>query len=709
MPGLFKVPFTRSGLTAVAVYMLSFMLFPFGGQTGHAGQITVGEQKEASQTEFLAPVDLWRFGRISGLQVSADNNSILFLVKEYDLEENKGREFIHVADPHQGTSRRISPEKGGDTHARWRPDGKRIGFIHEDQLWEMDPDGSNRRRISDVSAGITGFAYSPDQKKVLFISPVPAGKPGKGLFNGLDKAGAVLADELMYRHWDTWVKSFSHIFTADYSHDGLSRLTNIMAGMGLESPFRPFGGMEQVTWSPDSRYIAYTARDTDGRQYALTTDSQIMLHDLASGQTTRLDTSSGYDTNPVFSPDGKSLAWLSMETPGYEADKNRLVVMDLDSREIADLTLNFDQTAIDFAWSRDGKNLYFSSLSRGSTLINRLDPASRRIEVLTRRGWTYSAFAPAGGRLVALRSNMSSPNQVVVLDPGTGRAENISKINKNLLDRFQLGEVREMGIRTSDDQDMAVFLILPPGFSPDREYPAVLYCEGGPESFIGHYWSYRWNFQTLAAAGYVIVAPARRGVQGFGREWKKGVLQDWGGLPMQDLLRAADEAAELPWVDEERMAAVGPSFGGFSIYWLAGHHEGRFKALVAHDGIFNLESMYAATEETFFMNKELGGPFWEKNNGQIQETYADSPHNFVRNWDTPLLVIHGGRDYRVPDCQGLAAFNAARLKGIPARLLYFPKESHWVLSPQNSVLWYRTVLDWLDRWTKPGRKTRPPA
>ncbi|MFO7817793.1 MAG: prolyl oligopeptidase family serine peptidase [Thermodesulfobacteriota bacterium] len=696
--GLFR-PFVLASAAFAAFFVLLFFL---GTEVGNAGQAAPEKQERALDLELLTPEDIWELGRISSPRVSPDNTQVLFQVTEYDLEENTGADIIHVVNRDGKRSRRISPDEGGDSHARWRPDARKIGFIHDQQLWEMNPDGSGRRQISHVSAGITGFEYSPDQSKILFTSPVPADRPGSELFQGLDKAGAVITDELMYRHWDSWVDSFTQIFTADYSEEGISSPENIMQDLGLESPLRPFGGTEQIAWSPDSRFVAYTARDRSGREYALTTDSRIMLYDLNSGQTRTLSTGRGYDMNPAFSPDGGSIAWLSMATPGYEADKNRLMVMDLGSGKINDLTAGFDQDVDEFVWSEEGY-IFFTSLNRASTMVYGVDPHAGNIEVLTDGGWTYSELSAAGDRLVALKSSMSAPAEVFLLNPVTGREKNISRINDEFLSRFDMGQVREMRVKAADGQDMMVMLILPPGFDPDKKYPALLYCQGGPESPVDHYWSYRWNFQTLAAAGYVIVAPARRGVPGFGQKWKEGVLEDWGGLPMQDLLRGIDAVAEKSWVDEDRLAAVGPSFGGYSIYWLAGNHEGRFRALVAHDGIFHLESMYAVTEETFFLNKQLGGPFWEKDNDQVQSAYAASPHNFVRNWDTPLLVIHGGRDYRVPDSQGLGAFNAARLKGVPARLLYFPNENHWVMSPQNSVLWYRTVIDWLDRWIQADR------
>ncbi|WP_158269623.1 S9 family peptidase [Desulfonatronum sp. SC1] len=656
----------------------------------------------------LTPEALWEIGRVSDPRISPDGSQVLFSVKHYNLEDNVGRSHLYVTDMDGSNRRRISPEDGNDGHGEWRPDGNRIGFLHQGQIWEMNPDGSGRRRLTDIPAEVTGFRYSPTRENILFSSPVPSKAGHDDLFAGLDKAHARIVNELMYRHWDTWIESFSHLHLAAYSDAGLGEHVDIMRGLGLESPFRPFGGMEQASWSPDGRSVAYSARSTDGKAYALSTNSRIMLYSLDTGQTRTLSTGVGYDVNPEFSPDGKRIAWLSMERNGYEADKNRLLVLDLFSETIADLTTGFDQDVEDFSWSTDSAAIFFTSLRHASTQIYRLDLSSREIVPLTEGKQTFSQLVSADNAIVAVKSTLSRPGEVFRLDTTNQELADISRVNDDFPSSFVLGEVRERWVKTADNRKMLVLVVLPPDFDPQKTYPAKLYCIGGPEVSVDHSWSYRWNLQTLAARGYVVVGPNRRGTPGFGQQWKEAVLGDWGGLPMQDLLAAIDDVATEPWVDSNRLVAVGPSFGGYSVYWLAGNHDNRFKALVAHDGIFNLESMYLETEEIFFVNSEFGGPFWDRDNPIAQRSYAASPHRFVQNWTAPLLVIHGGRDYRVPESQGFSAFNAARLRDIPARLLYLPDENHWVLSPQNSVLWYRTVLDWADQWTGGGAITANP-
>lgn len=669
-----------------------------------AGLLSLGPvAADPPATSVMTPERLWQLGRVSEPRVAPDGQTLLFGVKYYDLAANRGNRDLHRIGLDGRDRRQLTFTPASEDGAQWRPDGQRIGFLFENQIWEMNPDGSDRRPLTDLPAGVTGFAWSPDQRRILLTSPVPAPRIGADLFAGLDQTSGRLVDDLMYRHWDTWVETHSHIFVADYQPgQPLSGLVDIMAGEPWESPLAPFGGMEQIVWSPDGNRIVYTARKKTGLDYALSTNSDLYLYDLTTGTTRNLTAGNlGYDTNPAFAPDGRRLAWLSMERDGYESDENRLFVMDLATGTQTFLTQGLDRDVASFVWSGDGRTLYFIASDRGTTPIHAVPARGGAVTRLTTGPHAYTSLIWAGSELVATRASFSGPDDLYRVNPRTGQARPLTRENAARLADVRMGEVQERWVRTTDGRNMQVWVVLPPGFDPAQRYPAVLYCMGGPEGALDHNWSYRWNLQTLAARGYVVVAPNRRGTLGFGREWTEGVRGDWGGQAMQDLLAAIDDISREPWVDRDRLAAAGPSFGGFSVYWLAGNHEGRFKALVAHDGIFNLESMYLETEEMWFANDEYRGPFWEADwDPEVARAYAGSPHRFVQNWDTPLLVIHSERDYRVVFSQGLSAFNAAILQGIPARFLSFPDENHWVLTPQNSVLWYRTVIDWLDRWLK---------
>ena len=406
------------------------------------------------------------------------------------------------------------------------------------------------------------------------------------------------------------------------------------------------------------------------------------------------------DINPSFSPDGSHLAWESMERDGYEADKSRLFILETGTGSKTDATASFDQNANSLAWTDDSKSIYFISDYQATDEIYRYDLASGNIMKITTGIHDYSMVLPAGSRLIAVRKSMSKPDEIYRVDPASGEAEEISMVNKPLLDQLTMGRVESRWVKTTDQKAMKVWVIYPPGFDPSRKYPTLLFCGGGPQNTVSQFWSYRWNFQMMAAKGYIVVAPNRRGLPGFGKEWLEQISGDYGGQNMLDYFSAIDSVAAEPYVDKNRLGAVGASYGGFSVYWLAGHHNGRFKAFIAHDGMFNLEANYLETEEMWFVNWDLGGPYWDSTNLVVQRSYAASPHLFADKWDTPILVIHGEKDYRISYTQGMQAFNAARLRNIPARLLLFPEENHWVLSAQNGILWQREFFGWLDTYLK---------
>lgn len=676
---------------------------------------TIGCKKETQKgyrpeilrlsSDRMTPEVLWSFGRISNVQLSPDRSQVLFGITYYNIEQNKGFRDLYLLPVSGGPTKAITNTAVNESGEVWRPDGKKIGFLSREsgstQLWEMNPDGSGRRQISDIEEGISGFNYSPDQKRIAFIKEVKVIPNLKDKYPDLTKANARAYDDIMYRHWDEWVETFTHVFVAQVIKSRLDAITDIMEGQPWESPLKPYGGMEQIVWSPDGTKIIYTCRKKQGKEYALSTNSDLYQYDLGTGTTTNLtEGMMGYDINPVFSPDGRYLAWESMERDGFEADKNRLYIIDLQTGARTDATSQFDQNVQSLAWTDDNKSIYFISDYQATDEIYRYTLESNDITKITTGIHNYSLALPTGNRLIAVRQSMSKPDEIYRVDPITGEAEEISFVNKPLLDQLAIGRVESRWVSTTDQKKMKIWVIYPPGFDPSRKYPAILFCEGGPQSTVNQFWSYRWNFQMMAAKGYIIVAPNRRGLPGFGMEWLEQISGDYGGQNMLDYFSAIDTVASEPYVDKNRLGAVGASYGGFSIYWLAGHHNKRFKAFIAHDGIFNLEANYLETEEMWFVNRDLGGPYWDSTNVVAQKSFASSPHHFVDKWDTPILVIHGEKDYRISYTQGMEAFNAARLKNIPARLLLFPEENHWVLSAQNGILWQREFFGWLDKYLK---------
>ncbi|WP_346854351.1 S9 family peptidase [uncultured Draconibacterium sp.] len=657
-------------------------------------------------SDIMTPEVLWSFGRLGGAQVSPDGNTVLYTVSYYNIEENKSYRDIYTIPVAGGEATNITNSATNEFNALWRPDGKKIGYLSGKsgsvQLWEMNPDGSADKQVSEIEGGLTGFSYSPDQSKIYYLQAVKLDDDIHDLFPDLPKANARIENDIMYRHWDTWHDyTYNHIFVTDYVKGKVSAGTDILEGERFDSPMKPFGGTEQIVWSPNGKTLAYTCKKKVGKEYAVSTNSEIYLYNLETGKTINFTSGMmGYDQNPVFSPDGKLLAWESMERDGYEADKNRLFVADLETGEKKDYTEKFDQNAAGLSWSADGKSIYFISDIHATDEIYRLDLADNSIVRLTDGVHNYQSATPAGDKLLAQKVSMSQPSELYLVDPITGKDESLTSVNKGILDQLTMGKVEKRWMKTTDNKDMAVWVIYPPHFDPNKKYPTLLYNQGGPQGTVSQFWSYRWNFQMMAANDYIIVAPNRRGLPGFGQEWNEQISKDYGGQNIQDLLTSIDEMAKEPFVDETKLGAVGASYGGFSVLYLAGNHEKRFKAFIAHDGIFNFEHMYTSTEEMWFVNFDYGGAYWDKTNAAAQRSYSFSPHKYVQNWDTPILIVQGEKDYRVPSEQGMAAFNAAVLRGVPAQMLYLPEENHWVLQPQNGILWQRVFFNWLDKWLK---------
>lgn len=695
----------------------------------------IGKSNITLQSDLMTPEALWAMGRIGTAQASPDGKHIIYQVGYYSVKQNKGHQVIYIMDSDGKNNKMLTTSAKSETDAVWIKDGQKIAFLCDGQIWEMNSDGSGRKQLTNDKTGIDGFKFSPDEKYVILIKQIP--------YHGIIKekpedlpltTGRVITD-MNYRHWDEYVESIPHPYLAEVTSNGIGEGTDIMKGEPYECPVKPFGGAEQLAWSTDSKTIAYTSRKKTGINYAISTDTDIYLYNIESKQTVNickpanykepeinmtksmknqavnseenLKNNPGYDVNPKFSPNGQYVAWLSMARNGYESDRNRLCVYNLKTGEKTYTTESFDSNVDDFCWSADSKTLYFLGIWHGCENIYQTNLKGNVMQLTD--GWNdYGSVQMLndGKKLLAERHSMSQASELYIVTPGkkekTAKVEQITFENKHLYDQMTFGKIQQRWTKTTDGKDMMYWIILPAHFDETKKYPTLLFCEGGPQSPVSQFWSYRWNMQIMAANGYVVIAPNRRGLPGFGSEWNEEISGDWTGQCMNDYLSAIDDACKnLPFVDKDRLGAVGASFGGFSVYYLAGHHYKRFKCFIAHDGAFNLESMYTDTEEAWFSNWEYDDAFWNKDMTEnAKRTYANSPHKFVDKWDTPILCIHGEKDYRINANQGMGAFNAARMRGIPAELLLFPDENHWVLKPQNGVLWQRTFFNWLDRWLK---------
>lgn len=685
-------------------------------------------------SDLMTPEALWAMGRIGGATTSPDGKQVVYQVGYYSVKKNKSQQMLFVMDADGKNKRQLTTGQQSETDGAWIDQGRRIAFITGGQLWSMNADGSDRKQLTNSSVDIEGFKFSPDERKVILIKSLPYHGTIQANPADLPLATGRLATDMNYRHWDHYVETIAHPFVADYDGSSINEGVDVLQGEPFECPTAPFGGTEQLAWSPDSKSIAYTCRKKEGVQYAISTDTDIYLYDVASRKTKNLckpsgykepaidatksmrnqlvnhqpgDMNVGYDTNPQFSPNGKYIAWQSMARNGYESDRNRLCVYTLADGKKNYVTEQFDSNVDAYCWGNDNNTFYFIGVWHGKTHVYQTN-LKGQIKQLTDGQYDYGSLQLLGrkGQLLVTRHSMSHPDDLFVLTPSKkekrSQVTQITDENKHIFDQLAIGKVEERWTKTTDGKDMLSWIVLPPHFDANKKYPTLLFCEGGPQSPVSQFWSYRWNLQIMAAHGYIVVAPNRRGLPGFGSAWNEEVSGDWTGQCMNDYLSAIDDAANnLPYVDKDRLGAVGASFGGFSVYYLAGHHDKRFKCFISHDGAFNLESMYTDTEETWFSNWEYEDAYWNKNQtANARRTYKNSPHLFVDKWDTPILCIHGEKDYRINANQGMGAFNAARLRGIPAELLIFPDENHWVLKPQNGILWQRTFFNWLDWWLK---------
>ena len=702
--------------------------------------VKIGKQNITVKGGLMTPEALWAMGRIGVAEASADGKQIVYQVGYYSVKANKSQQKIAIINADGTGNTTLTTGSKSETDPTWYQ-GK-IAFLCGGQLWTMNADGTDRKQISKTSKDIEGFKFSPDGKKVILLHAIDFHEIIKKNPDDLPKATGRLVTDLMYRHWDHYVESIQHPFVYEVTtNNNQFTITDngidILEGEPYECPMEPFGGIEQLDWSTDSKTIAYTCRKKMGLAYSISTDSDIYIYNVDTKETKNLckpagyqdpevdptrtlrhqsvnakenlKNNVGYDQNPKFSPDGKYIAWTSMERDGYEADRLRLCVYNLTTGEKKYVTESFDSGVDDFVWS-DSKDamIYFIGVWHATENLYAVNWKGE-LKQLTN---TWDDFGSIhlmnnGKQLLMERHNYTSPADLYIVTPNFKKLEKtetrqLTFENKHILDQLAKPSVQQRWVKTSDDKEMLTWIILPPNFDETKKYPTLLFCEGGPQSPVSQFWSYRWNFMIMASQGYVIVAPNRRGLPGFGQEWLEEISGDWTGQCMKDYLAAIDDAAnQLPYVDKDHLGAVGASFGGFSVYYLAGTHEKRFKAFIAHDGAFNLAAMYLETEENWFSNWEYDEAYWHRPQmPNAKKTYHDSPHKMVEKWDTPILCIHGEKDYRINYTQGMQAFNAARMKGIPAELLIFPDENHWVLKPQNGILWQRTFFNWLDRWLK---------
>ena len=719
--------------------------------TAKAGENDViGKQNIKLKSRMMTPEALWAMGRIGGTEASPNGQKVVYQVGYYNVKQNKSRQVICMMNADGSEQRQLSASSGkSETDPTWL-DNETIAFVCGGEVWSMKADGSERKQLSKTDGKVEGYKFSPDRKQVIIIKSIDFNEIIKKNPDDLPKATGRRVTDLMYRHWDHYVESIQHPFLATVT-DGFaisSDMVDILNGEPYECPMEPFGGIEQLAWSPDSKTIAYTCRKKMGLAYSISTDSDIYLYNIGTRETKNLckpadyvdpkvdptttlrvqavnapenlKNNVGYDQNPQFSPDGQYIAWQSMERDGYEADLNRLCIYHLATGTKRYLNWRSDVEAFCWAPVANSKKVkasdpqfYFLSVWNG---CNNMYLASQKGEVRqlteTWDDWTSLQMANNGQQILATRQSLSHPTDIYMVTPQKEvrgkKSEERSKVkqltheNDHILSQLTFGKMQLYWVPTTDGKKELVWVMLPANYEEGKKYPTLLFCEGGPQSPVSQFWSYRWNFQMMAANGYVVVAPNRHGLPGFGQEWKEEISGDWTGQCMQDYLAAIDFAADsLPFVDKNRLGAVGASFGGFSVYYLAGIHEKRFKAFIAPDGAFNLAAMYTETEENWFSNWEYDEAYWHRPQmPNAKKTYHDSPHKMVEKWDTPILCIHGEKDYRINATQGMSAFNAARMKGIPAELLIFPDENHWVLKPQNGILWQRTFFDWLDRWLK---------
>ena len=673
----------------------------------------------------LSPEVMWKMGRVGSSSLSPDGTEVAYTVTYYNMAENRGVTSIYVQPIEGGEPRQLTDNAGNDVSPQWAADGRSLYFLSNRsgsmQIWNVTTADAMLRQVSDIEGDIEAFGIAPTAEKVYYVQPVHVKDIlSKDVYKDMDKSKARIYDDLMARHWSYWDEGdYRHIFVADFdAAKGISNPVDIIGSEAAwDTPLAPYFDAAEIAWNNAGTALAYTCKPLTGTEYAVSTDSDVYVYDLASGKTENIckgyfvgeepvedprlrimPTMAGYDKYPVWSPDDSQIAIRSMRRPGNESDKDRLLVYNCAEKSFKEVTERFDYNAANVVWEGE-ESIYFIAPIEATHQVCRVAVATGEVEVLTEGDHDINAFTKVGEKMVAEITTISSATELYTIDT-EGAIAQLSNVNKPIYDNITMGRVEKRWVKTTDNKQMLVWVILPPNFDPAQKYPTLLYCQGGPQSVVSQFWSYRWNFQLMAAQGYVVVAPNRRGLPSFGQEWLDQISGDYSGQNIRDYLSAIDDVAREPWCDTDRMGCVGASYGGYSTFFLAGNHEKRFKAFIAHCGIYNFESMYGETEELWFVNNDYGGSYWDKSNATAVRSYANSPHKFIDRWDSPILIFTGEYDFRIPYTQSLQAFTAARLRGLDSRLVVFENEGHQVFQPQNSLTWNREFFSWLDKYVK---------
>ncbi len=698
--------------TAILMVAIASMVASCGGGKEETTPVepfilnTSLSEEECKLAKFT-PEIMWKMGQMGALAISPNGESVVYQLTHFNLEQNASSSTLWVQPFEGGEATQVTDWGFKDNSPQWSADGQTIYFMSsregDMQLWSIAINGDNLQKLTSVDGGIGGFGVNAAADRVWYCADVEVEtKESKGRYEDMPKSNALVYDDLMVRHWDTWDKgSYSHLFVAEIRDGKVVEAVDIVEGEPWDVPISPFFDTKEISWNNRGDGLAYTARKLTGYEYAVSTNTDIYLYSVADGSTKNLTQGMmGYDKCPVFSPDDSMVAWQSMEGAGNESDKNRLMVMSVDGSNKRVLTDNYEHSAYNHIWNADGKSLYFTSSIAATHQICSVSVGGDDVRIITNGDHDYTSLSNVGEHIAATRTTHSNANEWYSVDPQTGDATQRSFINKDIYDNIEMGRTEKRWVKTTDGKEMLTWVILPPNFDETKSYPTLLYCQGGPQSVVSQFWSTRWNFQLMAARGYIIVAPNRRGLPSFGQEWLDQISGDYSGQNIRDYLSAIDDVAKESWVDNERLGCVGASYGGYSVFYLAGHHQRRFKAFISHCGIFDLTSMYGSTEELWFVNRDFGGAYWETNNNVAQRTYQYSPHSFINKWDTPILIYTGVNDLRVPYTQSLEAFTAARSHGIESRLVVFEDEGHLVTKPQNNIVWNREFFGWLDRYLK---------